>query len=143
MQLPLHKRIEWLRKQAGSHDKLAARLGTKRQTVIGWEKGAQPNGRYRQLLAELSGFPADAFARTASEREVWALTEARLRAVEESLAETRRDLEQKVEEVTRLATRAMELIRAIEQSLRDQPPRPGGSLPPGGVDEDPSSVAPF
>lgn len=80
--LPLHKRIEWLRKKTGSHDKLAALLGTTRQTVIGWEKGAQPGARYRAKLATVSGFPAETFQRSAAEREVWALTESRLQALE-------------------------------------------------------------
>lgn len=83
--LPLHKRIEWLRKLEGSHDKLALRLGTKRQTVIGWEKGRQPNTHYQAALAEVSGFPAYAFKRSAAEREVWALTESRLQALEARL----------------------------------------------------------
>lgn len=82
---PLHKRIEWLRKREGSHDKLAAKLGTTRQTVIGWEKGAQPNRDYRAKLAAVSGFPAETFQRSAAEREVWALTERRLLALEARL----------------------------------------------------------
>ena len=95
--LPLHKRIEWLRKKTGSHDKLAARLGTTRQTVIGWEKGAQPNKHYRGKLAGVSGYPTEAFRRSAAEREVWALTETHLKALEARLdrlyAETARGFE--------------------------------------------------
>lgn len=38
----LPEAIKILRKQAGSHDKLAAELGTNRQAIIAWEKGRWP-----------------------------------------------------------------------------------------------------
>lgn len=68
--LPLTERIKALRLQAGSHDKFAAQLNTSRQVVIGWEKGAQPGERYRDKLAALSGYPADAFLRSAEAQEI-------------------------------------------------------------------------
>lgn len=80
--LPLFKRIEHLRRKAGSHDKLAAQLDTSRQTVIGWEHGAQPGKVYRERLAEISGLPAEKFLQHEAEREVWTLTETRLKALE-------------------------------------------------------------
>lgn len=47
-----------LRKEAGSHDKFAALLGTSRVTVIRWEQGAYPSARYRKLLAARGVSPA-------------------------------------------------------------------------------------
>lgn len=38
----LPRAITLLRENAGSHDKLAAELGTSRQRVIAWEKGGYP-----------------------------------------------------------------------------------------------------
>lgn len=61
-ELPLSERIEALRRQAGSHDKLAAALGTRRGTIIRWEKGAQPSDEYVTRLADYTGLPADLFA---------------------------------------------------------------------------------
>ena len=80
--LPLFKRIEYLRRKAGSHDKFAVQLGTSRQTVIGWEHGAQPGKVYRERLAEISGLSAEKFLQHEAEREVWALTETRLKGLE-------------------------------------------------------------
>lgn len=81
--LPLSKRIEALRRQAGSHDKLAAELGTTRQTIINWEKrNAQPSSVYRQKLADYSGLTPDDFKHSVVEQAVWALTERRLRRLE-------------------------------------------------------------
>ena len=74
LSLPLPKRVEWLRKKIGSHDKMAAKLKTSRQTVIGWEHGAEPK-RYADKLAEISGFP----------REAWLRREGETLAVETSL----------------------------------------------------------
>jgi len=52
--------IRELHERVGSLDKLAALLGTTRQTVIRWEKGSEPNGHYREELAALTGRdPAD------------------------------------------------------------------------------------
>ncbi len=73
--LPLTGRIEALRRQAGSHDKLAAILNTSRQTVIGWEKGVQPNERHRESLAAFSGFPESAFLRSEESQELQTLVE--------------------------------------------------------------------
>lgn len=55
------QRIKWLRKQAGSHDRLATKLGTTRQVVIRWEKGQRPSASSRARLAEVSGLPAAFF----------------------------------------------------------------------------------
>lgn len=52
--------IKELRHRAGSHDKLAAELGTSRQRVIQWEKGAAPSARYRAKL-EAMGVPSTLF----------------------------------------------------------------------------------
>lgn len=70
--MTLPKRIKWLRGPKGpsgalSHDSFAAILGTKRQVLIGWEKGAEPNEASRAKLAEFSGFPAEAFSRRLAE----------------------------------------------------------------------------
>lgn len=62
--LSLRKRIEWLRSADGpfgkvvSHDTLAERLGTKRQTIINWERGAVPK-LYADKLAALTGCPRE------------------------------------------------------------------------------------
>lgn len=76
--LTLPERIIWLHGPEGphgklSHDRFATQLGTTRQTVINWEKkaGIEPSSRYRKKLAELSGFPEEAFSR----REAESLTE--------------------------------------------------------------------
>lgn len=115
---PLHKRIEWLRKKAGSHDKLAVKLGTTRQTVIGWEKGKQPNASYRKKLAVLSKFPADSFLRSGVEREVWALTENRLLELEALVARLYVE-----------AARGFEALGYPQHGLGD----PGAKQSPGGV----------
>lgn len=78
--LPLPERIKWLRLQAGSHDKFAKRLGTSRQQVISWEKGAEPK-TYAAKLADVSGFPADAFSRRGSEQLVLETTLSLLRSL--------------------------------------------------------------
>lgn len=64
--LMLGERIRRLREEGPlgrlSHDQLADKLGTSRQTVIGWEKhGRRPNQEYRELLAKLFDVPADTF----------------------------------------------------------------------------------
>lgn len=59
--LTVPQRIKWLRKQAGSHDKLAAKVGTTRQVIIRWEKGQKPSAESRARLAEVSGLPAAFF----------------------------------------------------------------------------------
>ena len=53
----LASEIERLRKDYGSHDRLADALGTYRQTVIDWEKGAVPREPYRSRLVELGVDP--------------------------------------------------------------------------------------
>lgn len=54
----LASEIVRLRKEYGSHDKLADELGTYRQTVIDWEGGAMPQKRYRDKLVSLGIDPA-------------------------------------------------------------------------------------
>lgn len=38
-----------MRKQFGSHDRLATKLGTSRQTIIRWERGSFPRAYVEQL----------------------------------------------------------------------------------------------
>lgn len=113
---PLHKRVEWLRRREGSHDKLAARLGTNRQTVIGWEKGSQPNRRYRSLLAEVSGFPEELWQRTPAEQEIWGLSENRLRALEAADAERQQEIADLAQLVAELTVRVDRLEGGVSQS---------------------------
>lgn len=82
--LPLAERVKWLRQQAGSHDKLARKLGTSRQQVINWEKGAEPK-TYAEKLGEISGFPAAAFTRRGSETLVSETTLDLLRSLRDRL----------------------------------------------------------
>jgi transcriptional regulator with XRE-family HTH domain len=108
--LPLHQRIEALRRHAGSHDKLADKLGTTRQTIIGWEQGAQPNPHYRQKVADYSSLTADDFKRSAVEREVWALTENRLAELE--AADERHDGD--LDRLTVLTSNLLERVERLE-----------------------------
>jgi transcriptional regulator with XRE-family HTH domain len=55
------ERVERLRRQHGSHDKLAKALGVRRQRIIGWEKGKGISERYAVALAALDGSQSDAF----------------------------------------------------------------------------------
>lgn len=73
------------RTAAGSHDKLAKRLGTSRQTVINWEQGTFPD-RYRDKLIAI-GIPAKFFV-TVDKTAV----EKRLRRVEAEVASIRKAL---------------------------------------------------
>lgn len=73
------------REAAGSHDKLAAMLGTTRQTVINWEQGVFP-ARYQDKLIA-AGIPARFFV-TVDKTAV----EKRLRRVEAEVAAIRREL---------------------------------------------------
>lgn len=71
---------------AGSHDKLAAMLGTSRQTIIGWQNGTFPKPGYRDKLIAV-GVPARLLVtadKTALER--------RLRRVEAEVAAIRKEL---------------------------------------------------
>jgi len=90
--LPLPKRIEWLHSSEGprgklSHDRFAEAIqAPNRQTIIGWEKGREPNRFYSERLAEFSGFPAWAFRRRESEEAVAEMFARRLGALEERVA---------------------------------------------------------
>lgn len=70
-EMPLRQRIRWLRENGShgklSHDRLAAALGTTRQTVINWEKGTRPTDRYAAALAEFFGVPVETFRAPAAE----------------------------------------------------------------------------
>lgn len=106
--LPLPKRIVWLHSAEGprgklSHDAFARILGTTRQTVINWERGAEPRA-YAEKLAEFSGFPADAFLRRGAEvageesslrllRELRAAVDASAAATAESVEALARGIE--------------------------------------------------
>lgn len=88
--LTLPDRIAWLHGPDGpqgklSHDRFAAILGTSRQTVIGWERagGPEPQAKYRMALAEVSGFPAEAFSRRLAEALVAETVGSRLRSLED------------------------------------------------------------
>lgn len=79
----LGEAVTVLRVAAGSHDKLAAALGTSRQRVIAWESGAYPRAFVSQLRD--LGVP-DRLLDRLSRIEV----EKRLRQVEADVAEIRR-----------------------------------------------------
>lgn len=51
--------IKALRERTGSHDKLAAKLGTSRQRIIAWEAGGYPRDFKDKLIA--LGVPAELF----------------------------------------------------------------------------------
>lgn len=79
--------ISIARVAAGSHDRLAALLGTSRQTVIKWENGTSfPNGGYRGKLVAI-GIPARLLL-TVDKTAV----EKRLRRVEAEVAAIRKEL---------------------------------------------------
>lgn len=85
------ERVRALRVRMGSHEKLAKALGTSRQRVMAWEKGAQPKPHFRAKLAELDGGNPDDF--------LW-------------------PHRQKVDPVMRLAE-AQEEAMALQQEVRD------------------------
>lgn len=65
------QRIRWVRKQAGSHDKLAAKLGTSRSLVIRWEQGThKPSKASRARLAKVTGLPAGFFRESVNGSDV-------------------------------------------------------------------------
>lgn len=112
--LPLPQKIEWLRSADGprgklSHDRLAAELGTSRQVVIKWEKGAEPSPRLRARLAEFSGFPKEAFSRRGAEVLAQELYVRRLEEfaalVAQQNAETKRSLQAVQRAIRRLERR--------------------------------------
>jgi transcriptional regulator with XRE-family HTH domain len=79
--------VRALRRKAGSHDKLAERLGTLRQTVIRWEKGGGISEIYAVKLAELSGLPVERFLR--ARQTAAAARDAELARLQEEVAELR------------------------------------------------------
>ena len=78
----LPEAIRILREAAGSHDRLAVELGTRRQRVILWEQGEYPS-RYVEKLKEL-GVPGRLFSRVSRDE-----VEARLREIEAEVAALR------------------------------------------------------
>lgn len=118
--LPLPKRIEWLRSTDGprgklSHDKLAAALGTSRQTVIGWEHGVEPK-KLAHRLAEFSGCP----------EAVWLRGDGGI-VVQETTPDHLRELRATVEQQGRDMTRALRAlagdVRALTRRLEAVVPR--------------------
>lgn len=110
--LPLAKRVEWLRKREGSHDRLAEKLGTSRQMVISWEKGTEPK-TYAAKLATVSGFP----------REAWLRRESETLAVETTLGllrQLRDELQQQAEHAAVALESVAEGIARIEARLPDE-----------------------
>lgn len=104
---PLAERIRYLRVQAGSHDKLAAKLETSRQVIIGWEKGEnRPGPRFRQALADLAGCPPKTFEVQETDPEEWRTVQDRLRSLEAKAAQAEKEREDLVELVHELAERA-------------------------------------
>lgn len=126
--LTLPERIKWLHGPHGprgrlSHDRFAKILGTTRQSVINWEKGANEPRGYREKLAEFSGFSPEAFSRRGAEEPAAESIGGRLEALEAAV-------EQQGRETTR-ALRA--LTRAIERLERrldaeDPPATVAGSV---------------
>lgn len=82
----LPEAIVMLRKAAGSHDKLAARLGTNRQTVIAWEKGSWPKSYVDKLREE--GVPEQFLTRSVSREDL----DERVRQLEAELAALRQEI---------------------------------------------------
>lgn len=78
--------IRRLRVEVGSHDKLAAKLGTTRNSIIRWEKGAYPR-EYVDQLREL-GIPERLLGQAAP-----AIRRDRVEALEEEVADLASALE--------------------------------------------------
>lgn len=89
-------RVRRLRERYGSHDKLAAALGTKRQTVIRWEKGSGISERYAVLLAEIDGCKPEMFRPPRGTQQF-----ASLRQEVQGLAAEAQGLRQEVAEIRR------------------------------------------
>lgn len=106
--------IRQLREEHGSHDKLAAALGTSRQRVIGWEKGQAPGGEYRDKLAALSGLPADDFRYGPTQRGV----SDRLDAIEKMIRDLTEVRSRDVDEIRRTLVRLSERVHDAATILR-------------------------
>lgn len=123
--LPLRERIRWLRLHGRhgrlSHDRMADALGTTRQTVIGWEKGARPKEESIRRLAAFFDKPADIFRAPATE----AVTLHRL-------ADRLEELESALERLLPLLGRVADLQEQLDDlALRvdAQSPRAPGRKP--------------
>lgn len=112
--LTLPDRIRWLHSEDGprgriSLDALASILGTKRQTIIGWEKYGREPTRFADALAQFSGFPPWAFRRRGAEEAAEETTLALLRelrgSVEDSANQTALALEAIAEGIARIEER--------------------------------------
>lgn len=116
--MTLPKRVKWLHGKNGprgrlSHDVFADILNTKRQVLIGWEKGTEPNEASRAKLAEFSGFPAAAFSRRLAEP-----------LVEEMLARRLGGLEREADWNRRLTLRIAAALTEHDIELPESPPDP-------------------
>lgn len=117
--LPLRKRIQWLRSEAGpkgvlSHDKLARELGTSRQTVISWEKGTVPR-KLVDRIVNFSGCP----------RETWLPGEGEVLVEDRSAAllqELRATVETQGKEMTRALRGLAKEVRALGHPRDDEAP---------------------
>ncbi len=112
--------IRELSAREGSLDKLAERLGTSRQTVIRWLKGAEPNADYRVKLAVLADrAPAD-FANppATSERETAELLQQAVEELRVMQAEVAEQLRAQSELLRVLA----EVAARLEQAVAVAPP---------------------
>lgn len=98
--------IRALRQELGSHDTMAAELETSRQTIIRWEKGAEPSAPYRVKLADLSGRRPDEFRYGATERKP---------ATTEQLAAAIAEIAEQLASQTRLLRRLGEVVTQLER----------------------------
>lgn len=95
--------VKLLREQEGSHDKLAARLGTSRQRVIKWEQGGGIGERYAVKLSEASGLPKERFRPPPAERA------SRRKSLEEQVAEQAETIRQLADRLTMAEARIAKL----------------------------------
>lgn len=116
--------IKALRKEAGSHDKLAKELGTSRQRVIDWEHGGYPRDYVDQLIER--GVPPDVIEQarpTSSRRAALADEVARLgRAV--------RDLEIHTSALHERVSENEELLHSLREASGN-----GAQVRPSKVEE--------
>lgn len=120
--MPLTERVKWLRSPEGpqgklSLDRLAAALGTSRQTIIGWEGGVEPR-RYAEKLAEFSGFPREAWVRRGAEAASLASVDLRLRSIESSVVATAKETTKALRALTRAIERLEQRLALGDQQAR-------------------------
>jgi len=112
--LPLAERVKWLREKTGSHDKLAKALGTSRQTIINWERGAQPT-RLLHALVEFSGCPPETWRRREAGAASPESTDLRLRSLEATIEAAGKETAKALGALTRA-------IERLERRLDDEAP---------------------